>query len=194
MLEQMSVVEFNVIDSVRLAMSSLDCWFVHHRMGSSDAHKLHGSMHRPCQVTQSMFFFFYPLHYILAYAMAFLIFIGGFSYKALKVFGVILSKILKRLIAVLLYITALSNSELCYLFYGDPEFFTLMTSAGVYVEDIPQFIIQLSYSVIMSVKFKQVVSPFQWISFALTFWHFGFSGSWKYITFGEPPPPRWDFV
>ena len=67
-----------------------------------------------------------------------------------------------------------------------------MTSAGVYVEDIPQFIIQLSYSVIMSVKFKQVVSPFQWISFALTFWHFGFSGSWKYITFGEPPPPRWE--
>merc|ERR1711871_842454 len=151
--------------------------------GDPSMHTLHGSAwHKPCLILQSMFFFLYPVHFLLKSVVIVVLVIVSLLAKVLKEF-------FKLFVSSLLFMIALSNSELCYLFYGDPEFFTLMTSAGVYLEDVPQFIIQVLYSIVMSLKFKQHVSAFQWISFALTFWHFGFSASYKYATFGEPPPP-----
>ena len=184
---QVSSMGSEIASIIDRAKKLLDCWYLNHRMGTR--HELHGTWHRPCQVLQSMFFFLYPLHLLVNYLFIVVMFAVWCLNKALNVFYCVLGIVLQKLASFILFMIALSNSELCYLFYGDPEFFTLMTSAGVYIEDIPQFIIQVCYSIVMSVKFKQSVSVFQWISFALTFWHFGFSASYKYVTFGEPPPP-----
>lgn len=142
-------------DASKISIYSVGCWYFTHATGSQTFNQLHGGNSELCTLTQSMFFFLFPVHCLVQLGM---------------------------------YLLVLTNSELCYMFYGKPEYFTLMTSAGIYIEDIPQFALQLAYAIITSAKYGQEISVYQWLSFALTFWHFGFSASYKWITFNKPPP------
>ncbi len=71
-------------------------------------------------------------------------------------------------------LVALSNSELNYLYYLDKnrpfnEYFW-MSSVGVFVEDLPQLILQLVYSIMSTQIFGQKVKVIQWVSIGFSIW------------------------
>ena len=108
-----------------------------------------------CNYFNSVLFFLYPIH--VALGIALYIFIN-----------------------LLMYLIVLSNTELAYIMFGKPENYFKMTCMGVWIEDIPQFLLQLSYCIMM-IQFNHKVSNIQIASLIITFWHFGFSTTLKYM-------------
>jgi hypothetical protein len=97
------------------------------------------------------------------------------------------------LINVCFLFSTLSNAELVYKYHiaqrlteekeGNQrkQFYYRCTVSGVVLEDIPQFIIQVSYASRASVLFRQSLSPVQWISFAFTFWRIWIACALKWM-------------
>ena len=70
---------------------------------------------------------------------------------------------------------ALTNSELNYVYYlhkNDRSFneYFLMNSIDVFVEDLPQLILQMTYAIILTKIYSQKASVIQWISIGLSIW------------------------
>jgi hypothetical protein len=88
-----------------------------------------------------------------------------------------------------IFVTALTNSELCYHFYApDQERYKTITMLTVLTEDIPQFTLQLAYAIICVTKLHQPLSVTQVLSFCFTFWCVGYNVSFKNF-YGIAPKP-----
>ena len=144
---------------------------------------------------QSIFFFLYPCCFALSFACflaAYLLwsFAALFATAVSLLFAVAVTAILVPVTVMtnlLLYLVAFSNSELTYIFFGQPGCYFMMTCTGVWMEDVPQFLIQLAYSIMM-IQFNHKISGVQIASFTFTFWHFGYSTALKYIKKDHNPP------
>jgi hypothetical protein len=144
---------------------------------------------------QAISFFLYPCCFALSLA-CFIVAYSLWTFAALfatavsLLFAVAVTAILVPIVIMtnlLLYFVAFSNSELTYIFFGQPGCYFMMTCTGVWMEDIPQFLIQLAYSIMM-IQFNHKVSGVQIASFTFTFWHFGYSTALKYIKKDQNPP------
>lgn len=83
-----------------------------------------------------------------------------------------------------------SNSELAYLLFNHhPKYYGVITEAGMWIEDIPQFVIQLTYSLYMYRVYHYSVSSVQIASFVFTFWRFMFTMAYKFMTRNDQRPP-----
>ncbi len=75
-----------------------------------------------------------------------------------------------------------SNSELTYLLFNhNPKYYEVITETGMWVEDVPQFIIQLTYSLYMHDVYGYSLTTVQILSFVFTFWRFMFTVSYKFM-------------
>lgn len=91
---------------------------------------------------------------------------------------------------VVWYGVVFSNSEMTYLVFDhNPIYYDVITEAGMLVEDVPQFLIQLIYSLHMYTRFGHSVSSVQIASFAFTFWRFMFTVTHKYMMRNKGRPP-----
>ena len=75
---------------------------------------------------------------------------------------------------VILFLTAISHSELTYILYGKEENKFIMTLAGLLVEDILEFVLQVTYAVISYKKYHRQVTNIQILSFAFTIYRLMF--------------------
>ena len=70
---------------------------------------------------------------------------------------------------LVLFITALSNSELNYTLFGKEENKFYMTLIGLIADDGPQLVVQATYAVIAFTKYHHLTSSIQIASWKLTF-------------------------
>ena len=144
---------------------------------------------------QAIFFFLYPCCFALSltcFTVAYFLWTAAAAIASVLslLFAAAVTSILVPITIVtnlFLYFMAFSNSELTYIFFGQPGYYFIMTCSGVWIEDIPQFLIQLAYSIMM-IQFNHKVSVVQIASFTFTFWHFGYATALKYIKNDENPP------
>ena len=82
---------------------------------------------------------------------------------------------------LVLFITALSNSELSYTLFGKEENKFYMTLIGLIADDGPQLVVQATYAVIAFTKYHHLTSSIQIASFAFTAWKLTFVVYRKYL-------------
>ena len=88
-----------------------------------------------------------------------------------------------------------SNSELTYLLFNhNPKYYEVITESGMWVEDVPQFIIQLTYSLYMHDVYGYSLTTVQIVSFVFTFWRFMFTMSYKFMMRNQARPPTNQFA
>ena len=93
------------------------------------------------------------------------------------------------------YGVVFSNSELTYLLFNhNPKYYELITESGMWVEDVPQFTIQLTYSLYMYKVYGYSLTTVQIVSFAFTFWRFMFTMAYKFMMRNKARPPSNQFV
>ena len=93
------------------------------------------------------------------------------------------------------YGVVFSNSELTYLLFNhNPIYYELITESGMWVEDVPQFTIQLTYSLYMYKVYGYSLTTVQIVSFAFTFWRFMFTMAYKFMMRNKARPPSNQFV
>ena len=66
---------------------------------------------------------------------------------------------------LVLFLSAMSNSELNFILFGKKENKFPMTLIGLLVDDIPQLILQVAYAIVENRKYYQKLSPIQIASF-----------------------------
>ena len=66
---------------------------------------------------------------------------------------------------LVLFLSAMSNSELNFTLFGKKENKFPMTFTGLLVDDIPQLILQIAYAIVENRKYYQKISPIQIASF-----------------------------
>jgi len=71
---------------------------------------------------------------------------------------------------LVLFVTALSNSELNYTLYGIPKNKFPMTAIGLLADDVLQLVAQASYAIIEYKKYHHSLKAIQIASFVLTAW------------------------
>jgi hypothetical protein len=81
---------------------------------------------------------------------------------------------------LVLFLSAISNSELNFILYGKKENKFPMTLIGLLVDDIPQFILQVAYAIVENRKYYQTLSPIQIASFVFTLLRLFFVSYKKY--------------
>lgn len=145
-----------------------------------------------CKSLQAFFFFLYPCHLLLS-SILFIIIVPLYIGFIILVDAVITLSYIVGIIVivasnVLWYTIICSSSELTYMCYGIPQAYNMVTLAGTYVETIPQFVCQVVYSIVMQMKFGYTVSTIQWLSFAFTAWHFGYSTMYKHMNRNNRKP------
>lgn len=82
---------------------------------------------------------------------------------------------------LVLFITALSNSELNYTLFGKEENKFYMTLIGLIADDGPQLVVQATYAVIAFTKYHHLTTSIQIASFAFTAWKLTFVVYRKYL-------------
>lgn len=93
------------------------------------------------------------------------------------------------------YGVVFSNSELTYLLFNhNPKYYEVITESGMWVEDVPQFTIQLTYSLYMHKVYGYSLTTVQIVSFVFTFWRFMFTMSYKFMMRNKARPPSNQFV
>ena len=106
----------------------------------------------------------------LLYIFSYLFFLIGIIF--IIIYVTIIQNILSPMILLL---TAISHSELTYLLYGKEENKFIMTVVGLLVEDILEFILQVTYAVISYTKYHRPVTNIQNLSFAFTIYRVMFT-------------------
>ena len=146
---------------------------------------------RNCTDTNDIsFYVFFPFH-LLGIEIIFLtILFLGLILKYMRMIFIVFSDAFTIFIRAFTFIFVLVDSELCYLFYGRREFYTVMTVSSVYIEGISMMFVQVFYMICMA-AFYNDNSPvaMQYISLLATFFHLAFSGIYKQIFHCERPPP-----
>jgi hypothetical protein len=69
---------------------------------------------------------------------------------------------------LVLFLSAMSNSELNFALFGKKENKFPMTFTGLLVDDIPQLILQIAYAIVENRKYYQKISPIQIASFTFS--------------------------
>ena len=69
---------------------------------------------------------------------------------------------------LVLFLSAMSNSELTFILFGTKENKFPMTVIGLLVDDIPQLILQIAYAIVENRKYYQKISPIQIASFTFS--------------------------
>ena len=70
---------------------------------------------------------------------------------------------------LVLFLSALSNSELNFTLYGKKQNKYPMTLAGLVYDDIPQLIVQVAYVIVEYRKYNETITPIQIASFLFMF-------------------------
>jgi hypothetical protein len=96
----------------------------------------------------------------------------------LSVVMIIVSVLVCILITVItnlgIFFSAASNSELVFHFYGQKGLYRIITMGGMFLEDVPQLLIQISYAIIAKLRYNQQVTGLQILSFAFSSWRLGY--------------------
>lgn len=82
---------------------------------------------------------------------------------------------------LVLFFSAISNSELNFTLYGKKENKYPMTLIGLLADDVPQLILQVAYVIVEYRKYNQSIAPIQIASFLFMFLRLTYVIYRKYI-------------
>jgi len=104
------------------------------------------------------------IFYVILRIMGWIIKVSGFL---CMLFYIVISNLV-------LFITALSNSELNYTLFGKEENKFCMTLIGLIADDVPQLVVQVTYAAIAFTKYHHSTTSIQIASFVFTAWKLTF--------------------